>query len=312
MPQLAFTPENVTNQQGDITRLKLKLNERKRIVCVEDPTYAYVHTLRAPKILNGVAVKEEKNRNDGTKFVDYARDFIGRPLCLGDLGTIADKGLDTANCPACARSAETDQVLPPERRFAMPVIVYRTKPGGFEIATPFSVDLVVWAFTDMVFNRLVAFTTEWGSLRNHDLLLGPCTAENYQKFEIMVAKDAAYRADDRRAQLVAETIKENRPANLEAACGRKAERHWMQQDIDKITERWHIANGTAPAADASAATTGTLADGMADLLGSDPGAAPDFSNLLGSTPAPAAPQDVPPPGKDDEGPLDFSRLLAGM
>lgn len=311
MPTLSFTPENRREQNNDFPKLKLKLGERKRIVCIEDPTFAYVHTLRAPKIQDGQAIKEEKKRRDGTTFVDYVRDFVGRPLCLGDEGILADKGSDPGNCPACARAAETDEVLPPERRFAMPVIVYRTKPGGFEVANPFSVDLVVWGFTEGTFGKLVEVSQICGSLLEHDLLLGPCQPpEAFQKFDIGYAPTTAFTGDENRQMLIAETVKEQRPANLEAACGRKVERRWLEDDLNKIADRWRVATGAKPANDMATPTNpAALADGLANLNLSRPAAETpptDFGDLLGSR------SDDNQQSKKDDGPVDFTSLLANM
>lgn len=298
MPQITFSPEHKVEFAGDFPKLKLDLGQKKRILCLEDPTYAYVHTLRAPKIVNGKAETRVVERKDKSTYVDYVKDFIGRPLCLGDLGVLQDKGVDPKNCPACKAAVSSDQVDPPQRRFAMHVIDYAVKGSTTDLAVPFSCSLVVWSFTDMVYNKLTDFVSEGYDLRKHDLLLGPCTNKDFQKFEMMPAMTAAWLADEKVKAIVVETYKENKVKDLEACCGRKVERRWMEDDLGKIAERWRIANGE-PLSDPTEQADGrSLTEGLDNLL-SDVSAprqrAADEPVDLGailSTPAPRQASDV--------------------
>lgn len=176
MQRVAFDQKNKKLSPLDYPKLKLERNQSARILCIEEPVAGYVHTLRAPVIVNGVPKMVMAKGRDNSEYETYAMDFIGRPLCLGDPGILEDKGVDPKNCPACKLSAESDMVKAPERRFAMHVIRYaiRATSGSFDVATPFSVSVVVWSFPDMIFNKLADIATEWGDLKQHDLLLGPC------------------------------------------------------------------------------------------------------------------------------------------
>ncbi len=263
MPTLSFTPENKTEFASDFPRLKLELNERKRVLCLQEPNFGYVHTLRAPKIVNGKPEYASVKQKDGSFASELVKDFIGRPLCLGDLGTLADKGVDAGNCPACERAIACDEVDRPQRRFAMPVIVYQTKPGGFDVSTPFGCSCVVWNFTDMVFNKLVDIKEEWGSLRDVDLKLGPCDNKVFQKYDIAAAREAAWKVSEDRTTQVVACFKENQPKDIDALIGRRIERTWMSEDLNKVAARWRITNG-APAQDTDGATE-SLADGLAGL-----------------------------------------------
>ncbi len=247
MPLLDFDPNNKTESGLDYPKLKLEVGERARILCIEKaPTYAYTHTLRAPKIVNDVAVKHTQQRKDGSSFTDYVKEFVGQPQCLGDLGVLKDKGVDPKNCPLCARSAESSEIEQPKHRFAMHVVKYHVKPGGWELRSPFSCELVVWTFSKQMYDKLTDISTQYGSLRQRDLLLGPCTDKNYQKFEIMVAPDAAWQMSDAIGETVLATYKNNRyPGDLEIFCGRKVERAWMLNDIERIAERWRVAQRTS-------------------------------------------------------------------
>lgn len=266
MPILSFTPENKTENASDFPRLKLEQNERKRILCLQEPNFGYVHTLRAPKIVNGRPEYAQVKQKDGTFVNELVKDFIGRPLCLGDLGTLADKGVDPGNCPACERATASDEVDRAQRRFAMPVIIYQTKPGNFEVSTPFGCSLVVWNFTDMVFNKLCDIAAEWGSLRDVDLKLGPCENKVFQKYDIQAAREAAWKAsEDRTAQVVA-CFKENQPRDLDALIGRRVERNWMIDDLSKVATRWRITNGASAHQTDTVGATESLADGLSGLL----------------------------------------------
>jgi hypothetical protein len=270
VPQIDFAPEHKKATEQDIDRLKLKNAERARIVCLEKPTYAWVHTLRAPKIINGKAVMISKERKSGDSYQDFDLDFIGRPLCLGDYGIITDKGVDATNCPACAASRNSDEVGPPERRFAMNVVRYGLARDG-ALVSPFACTCVVWGFTEGLYNKLVDIATEHGSIIGRDLVLGPCTNEGFQKYEIMPAGKNAWQLDDNIKRIVQETFTANRLEDLERACGRKVDRRFVEQDLDNISNRWRLARGdTSPPDGTEAVDHAALTAGLNDLLGTTP------------------------------------------
>lgn len=319
MPQLPFADEHkAAGSFAQYERLKFDRDEKKRILCLEDPTFAWVHELRAPKIVNGKAEQQEVKRKDGSKYTDYVYDFISRPICLGDFGTLQEKGVDPKNCPACTAASAGSEVAPPKRRFAMAVIVYATKPNSFELREPFSCECVVWSFTDRAYNKLVDLVTEWGEngkIRNHDLNLGPCVSKEFQSFEINVASTAAWLKDEDRKKHVLATYQQNKPADLEGACGRKVEKAWMLNDLEKIADRWAIANGT----NVAAAGPG-LNEGLNELLGENKGSQPQteapspqpvelkMDDLFGNEP-PAPASDKPKP---DGKTMDFDTLLDSL
>ncbi len=276
MQRMSFDPKNKNAAFGDYPKLKLKKDERARVLCIEEPVFAYSHSLRAPTIVNGKAKMETVKRGN-EEVEQYAMDFLGQPLCLGDRGILQDNGLDPKNCPVCEMARTTDMVSAPQRRFAMHVVKYATKQNSFEPAVPFSVQLVVWAYQDKVYNKLTDIVTEWGSLQNHDLLLGPCTVEMYQTFDIGVAAKAAWMESEENKLLVVTTFKENQTKDLESFCGRKSELKWLQDDLEKIRARWRVVNHESEEAAPS------LAEGMTDLLATQPGGMEEFAPK--STPA---------------------------
>ncbi len=274
VPVADFTPEFKRTQDNDFDKLKLKLNEKARVVLLEKPTYAWVHTLRAPKIVNGQAVKEKKKRG-GEEILDYALDFIGRPLCLGDNDVLASDAVDPKNCPVCAKAKESDEVAPPDRRFAVNVIRYGLQRDG-NISDPFTCTCVVWAFTEGMYNKLYGIAQEYknrGGLLGLDLILGPCQPpEAYQKFDIMAGSESVWKLDEKFTEIVTKTYQNNKVENLEAACGRKTELRWMKDDLVKISERWKTAHRgeSVDTRDTGTTEQADLQAGLSSLLNTRP------------------------------------------
>lgn len=266
MPRVEFKSENkVATTNYDYPKLKLKNGERARILLLEDPVVEYVHTLRKPQVINGVPQMFTDKRKDGTEFETNKMDFLSRPICLGDATLLADKGSDPKNCPMC-KLAQTnpDFTSAPQRRYAMHVIRYRTKGGTSDIVTPFSVETLVWSFTDKTFNKIIDFKEEWEDLRKHDLLLGPCTNETFQQYDISVSAKAAWLEDDERRKLTALTFKENQIPDLTIACGSVKEKRWIDEDISVILAAWTEVNGAESKVTPDSAS---LDSDLSDLLG---------------------------------------------
>jgi hypothetical protein len=306
MPQIDWTPEFKRNAGITFDRMKLKVGERARIVTLEKPTFTWVHTMRAPKIVNGEASKVIKKRKDGTEFVDWDMDFVGRPQCLGDHGIIADEGLDPKNCVICAGAKESEEFSAPERRFAMNVIKYNTKQDG-TLIEPFGCASQVWTFTEGIFNKLYGIAQEQNGLVGKDLILGPCEApEAFQKFDIQPGAKNVWQMSDQITTFVTETHKNNRTEELEAACGRRTELKWLKDDVDKVKTRWRIANGD------TSALGGSEKHDVEALKG-------ELDNLL-APPTPPAKAASAKPAADEEQqrestggePNDFSALLANL
>ena len=211
-------------------------------------------------------------------------EFIGRPLCAGDYGIIADSAADPANCPICKRASQTDEVGDPERRFAVNVVRYTMNREFTKPISPFACQIIVWPFTDKTYNTLTDIKEESGNLKGRDLLL-KCTNEPYQNYDIQAGSTNLWQSSDAIKETVVATYQGNRVADLERACGRKAETRWMMKDLDTIAERWRIARGEKSVTDNVGSSAG-LDDGLADLLGSRPAAhneqrPVDMGDLLG-------------------------------
>lgn len=244
--RITFSEENKAKTTNyDFPKLKLEKDEVARVLLIEpEPAAEYVYTLRAPVLEDGVPVYEERESRKGEKYTTLKMRFVSRPIALGDFNKLQDGDLDAKNDILGAYATKyPDRLQAPQRRFATNIIRYKTaKKGSNEIQRPFSVDLLVWSFTDKVFSKLVDFTREWGgeeqNLRNHDLILGPCTNPLYQQFDISVASKAAWREDPEYQKLVVETYKNNRIDDLSVACGQKKEERFIQMDLDEVTEAW--------------------------------------------------------------------------
>jgi hypothetical protein len=309
---MPISTDNKANDPSQYPRLRLEKDQRARIVCLEDPVYGYTHNLRAPKVVNQGPVYEVSDR-DGSQIMKM--DFIGRPLCLGDNGILADRGVDPKNCPICRAASESDTVAKPQRRFAMHVISYSILPGKFEVATPFTVQLLAWSFADSVFNKLADFVAEHGPLPQRDLLLGPCTRPAFQTYDIGISGRLAVWAagggglpkEETQARTIA-TFKGNRCPDLMVFVGRSVPEHYMLEDLDRIAQRWRIVqrHQEAPTADplgaAAAAQDKDLQTSLDGLLDRDPDKAQapsgvdalDVQALLDQA-APAPPLAAPAP-----------------
>ncbi len=290
MPKMSFDSSNAAKKFDTFPKLKLKMGEKARIVCIEDPDVGYVHTLRKPFLDKGKPVWETRNKKNGDEYKVMKTEFVSNPICLGDFGTLEERGSDPKNCPACAAATQNADILGPKRRFAMHVIKYKTKPGTAEVSTPFSVEVVVWGFTDHVFNKLIEIRTEQGDLRDRDLVLGPCQDETFQKFDFIPSGRAEWQASPTRKAQVMETYENNQAEDLQTHLGRKVARKFMEEDVENVLEGYRIANGevVAPAVDLGARIE--LTSGLAGLLDD-----------------PATVDDSVPLETDDEE-LDFDKL----
>lgn len=296
-PQIPFAPENKKASIFDYPTLKLKKAEVKRIIVIEpEPLFEYVHTLRVPQFdqAGNPIYRQEKDKN-GNEYQTLDYTFIGRHICIGDYNVIDDKGHDAKGCPVCAASAETEAVEKPQRRFAMHVMVYRTNPGTSQVSEPFSVECVAWAYADTVFNTITDLAAEWGDLKKTDVILGPCTVEKFQRFEIkigngcewLVGSDLDNNVLGEKAKLTINTYKSTQSKDLSALIGRRLTRDEVMADLDKVLTKHkqliQVLQGAGPVAveDTPGETASTL----------------DIGGLLGggsATPAPAA-EDPPAP-----------------
>lgn len=270
MPRIDFDDKHVIQKTNyDFPKLKLKKGEFARVALLESPSFEWTHRLQKHTLQDGKPVTFTGERRNGTTFTDYQKTFLSNPLCLGDLDVLSEQGSDPGNCPICALAKEGELAEAPKRRFAVNLIRYRTKPGGQQLMTPYSVDWMIWQFTEARFNKMVQFKNEWGDLRKHDLLLGPCEApEQFQKYDIQITQKAEWLEDDEKKQRTLATFNENKMDDLAAACGSRKERRWIEQDIEEVREAWaqvQAAEGRL-ASPIAAAPQKPLTDQLAGLM----------------------------------------------
>jgi hypothetical protein len=310
-PVIDFDPDNkVATNNYDFPKLKLKNGERARIVLLENPVVEYVHTLRKPQIINGIPQMVTATRKDGTEYQDYKRDFLTRALCMGDYATLTKDGADPEQCPMCAMAKEHPDWVPnPQRRYALNVVRYKTKGSTWDLITPFSIEILVWSFTDKVFNQIIDFKAEWGDLRGHDLNLGPCENETFQKFDIAVASKAAWAEDDARKALTVEAFKENRLEDVTLAIGTRKEPRWITEDLNQISQAWTMIGGADAAMERIGTPTSLTAD-IDSLLGADTSGTSAVEEPKKAEPAP---KKAASSAEEPAAPAtDFDDLLAGI
>ena len=298
MPRTQFKSENRSESPFDFPKVKLSRNERARLIAIDkEPLMEFVHTLKAPQIVNGRPVMEANA--DGVP--KAKEDFLGRYICLGDPAVLSDKGKAVDVCPVCASAAETDAVDFPQRRFGMHVIQYTNlKPNSWEVAQ-WGVTLRVWLFGDRTFNQLISFAEDVGDIRKHDLLLGPCENEMYQKFDIRPSTQQGIwlRKDEWKAEVV-KLYREGQTPHLEELIGRRGQ-ETLREDLGRVLLRYKQAyGGEISAEDQSEAALDAESLLSGDVLPVDDGGV-DADALLGDGDAtPAAEPVAAETGLDDD------------
>lgn len=309
MAKVSFTEENKAKNEYDYPKLWLDHGERARIVCIEQaPEAEYIHTLRAPEIINGEAVMESVKGRDGGMTERPKYQFVGRHICFGNpnvLAETAQKGQakDVDNCPTCAAADRSDAIGPAQRRFAMHVIQYKTQPGSFKPQTPFNAELVIWSFTDRTFSQLTDMQVEHGDLRKKDLLLGPCENKGFQKFDIGIGGSAEWLADPANTEFVKRLYAENKVDDLTPMIARRVSKEMAQDDVEKVLLKHAQAFGGGERAAGGAGAAASM--DLDNLLGGGSPAAAVDSPVPDPTPA-AAPVEAAPAASAD--PLDFGTM----
>lgn len=230
-----------------INKFKLDANEKARVLIGLGKLEAqYVHNLERPLIENGEPVFHQVKRRDDTFVTEVKTEWVSTLLSQGDQSILADKGSDPKNCIIGAFAAKHPSWVKPEPmlKYAANIIRYQTKPGTYDVKTPFSVEAMVWAFSGKKYETLYEIAQEWGPdvFRMKDLRFGPCTNKVFQQFEISTAKDAAYLKNSDDEKTVMDTYNENKLEDLSEAIGRRKEDHYIQMDLDSIAEAWAVVD----------------------------------------------------------------------
>lgn len=284
--------------------LKLQTGEWARLLIVndEDAWFEWVHAMRAPVLDDAdMPVIIDKQRKDGSTYPDYSTRFVGQRICLGDPAIVEDKGMDPGSCPACAAAQRGVKGMSPERRFAVPVIRYKTKDnsrkGGssVDLQSPPQAEILVWKLSQRMFNSLMDTKNEIRELleipadqkfplRAADIVVY-CEDGGFQRVIFKAPKRPAYRADKVVENLIRDLWgnEDNRPtdAQLKAACGRAGDREYMMVDVEATEHGWKCAERVG-----KDGTRRSDPDGDSPVSGgSGPSLAEDLDALLADHPA---------------------------
>jgi hypothetical protein len=252
-----------------------KLGEYIRLTLAEpEPSFEWVHQLRKPKLsaVTGKLVyktieigptgnKEKKEVPD--------LDFVGQPICLGDLDTLEETGVDAAHCPICkAALADPDAFSKPDRKFAVHVFRYACKGNTPQPDGSGNVSVLVWRLSEKRYAKVVSVLEEFaqnGDPMSVDLVLGPCDNVGFQNYNIEGGKLCFLNQDPKDRERATRQFETNNAGDLAPYCGRKADPRYLKSDIEEIQAKWAQANsGGAPVEEPD--FEGTLADSGSALL----------------------------------------------
>jgi hypothetical protein len=287
--RMSFTDNNLAPERENFPKIKLGQKESARVAIFETPVAAYVHNLRAPKIVDG-RVSTVLDKKNNTQVWEY--DFVSNPLCLGNPETLAQSGTDPKNCPACqaVKDHGWDVFKPAQRKFAMHVFQYTTN-GSSAMPKTFNGEVKIWAFADKKFGELVAIARENdGDLTNVDLLLGPCDNAMFQLFNILPSRKVGWKELGKTEDEFHALVESNKSKDLYYYIGRKMSKEAMQDKVDEIVSKTRQAHGLSgeTAAD-DLAGTDNLDAGLEGLLSNDePKAKPEAYKAPAASDAPQA------------------------
>lgn len=276
--KMSFTSENRAATFEKFPKLSLEKGESARVVVFEAPHAAFVHNLRAPKIVNG-EIQYVRDQN-GKQVMDY--EFIGNPICLGAEDNLKKNGMDVRNCPACKAVSEhgIDMFQAPKLRYAMHVFQYNTN-GTAKAPNSFEGSVKIWAFAPSRFNEILDIneTLEGTPLGDVDLLLGPCEAKNYQKYKMLASRGQAAYLNLGAKERFEQICEDNKSKDIYQYIGRKMGKDFMEDKVAEVVRKYNQSKVLSGEARADSLSGGENLDaGLAGLLDSD----------TPSTPAPQA------------------------
>jgi hypothetical protein len=297
MSRISFTDElPASSRSGEqFAKLKLKEGEKARIVLLETPEVVFQHQLYEPILENGRGVRKTLKSKDGKSTYEvWDEKFIKSFQCLGDEDTVSQNGVDVKNCPACLASTQYDRFKAPGPRYALNIVRYNTKNNTSEPTSPFGISVVVWIFGEQKFKQLRSYAKEGGyDLKKHDVILGPCQHEGFQKYEMLVAQEAVWLQSESNKKATMEAFQANRIEDLSPLIAQTLDRDVVQGYVDRVKRAWDVINGVVmnnteaiiasadlPKAAASLADLGVSNDVDAPLPTGSVNETEDFDSLL--------------------------------
>ncbi len=258
MARMTFSSNNRVADIENFPKLKLEKNESARIVVIHEPEAAFVHNLRAPKMVNGTV----QYKGEEMEF-----DFIGNPICLGDENTVRERGIDAKNCPACKAVQDApDMFAAPKRRYATHVYQYQTNGSNKAPATAEG-SVKVWPFADEKIGDFVDIYVEAEKgPKDVDLILGPCENPLFQKFKIIAGQKVAYQANDSTVARFEQAVSANQSKDLYRYIGRKMGKDFMTDKVDEVRRKWAQSKGQSDETSADGLPEPNLDAGISNLL----------------------------------------------
>jgi hypothetical protein len=288
-------------------KITLTKGQKVRIVCPEVPFMEWVHRLEAPQFENGMPLMKRKDGKDPSSPLVWDLKWTGNPLCQGDHEVLKSKGTDPQNCPVCAAAVHCQGIKPPARRYAMNVVQYSMLPNGQPVL-PFNVGIIIWAYTEKTYGKLLGFQKEWGDLSRHDLVLGPPEEPAYfQRYPIEISSTAWWttNSDTQRTMQQAWQAPGQRATDeqLRDACG-SLRLQYLADDIQKVVNNWRMAENAGPLQPgmqwAGQPQGQGLQQGFGDILGPQPSQAQPMHPLEAQAAA-ADPFSAPNPNQPGVG-----------
>lgn len=175
--EISFDVQNKSNNIFEQEKFKLKKDEKGRIVILEPQVKAEFCHWVTDKNSVGVA-----GQDNGTYYI-----------CNGDYQTVSVHNNDAQKCPFCRESMSNSLVREAKRRFVTLILVYTTSPAG-AVMNPVTFKIVPWLFGEDKFNNLISKKSEWGDLRQRDLVVS-CEGGKYQKMTLDVAAQCLWTLD---------------------------------------------------------------------------------------------------------------------
>lgn len=322
MPKAEFTRGAYRESNGPekFQPLEFKVNGEIARIWIPDPKLGFmewVHTIKAPTFDEaGKPLMEQRASGKNSFKMVYATEFIGRPICLGNADLLAEKGLDTSECPVCRKIQELldDGIsdawdMRAQPRYTMPVIRYDTTRAtdANSLRNPPNATICLWSMSQWTYHRLDDAFTGIAELLDKDVdtvtlnmadLGVHCENAKWMKIDKVDAYRGMWGKDPRFKQLVVDLWgnKENRPTEeqRQAGCGRKSTVEFMTRDAENAAADWYRAarGGTSDGdqgalsggKDLDAELDGLLSEGgQSDPPAEHPGGLDEFAGKAGPT-----------------------------